>query len=101
MRLDRISSTGNTQAGGAVTLDVSDEAINHKFSIEVSATPTTGTLTISGAGVNSETFVDIGTIDLTSADLVKLTYGMYDKFKFTPTSFDAGKTYDIHISSWE
>ena len=101
MRVDNQSSITNTQAGGAVVVAVSKRAYNHQFNFEVSATPTTGTVTISGKGINSSTYSDIGTVDLTSTALVKLTYGVYQSFKFTPTSLDADKNFSVHITSWE
>lgn len=90
-----------TQADGAWTALVDDGLLYHQIQVEVSATPSTGTLAVAVRATGAVAFVTLdGTFDLTSANLVKTFGPMFiAEIKFTPANFDAGKTYNVSITS--
>lgn len=92
-----------TQALGAVVFDLSDgysHMRDHQLAIEVSETPTAGTLTISVIPVGMTDYIDLATtIDMTNGPYIVSFSAYCDKVKITPTSFDANKTYDVGLTS--
>jgi hypothetical protein len=95
-----------TQAAGATTLQVQKTAGFYQIYVETSATPTAGTLAVSYACEGSNTFMPLLdaeeaaiTINLTAPQPVVVEGVFIDKFKFTPTGFDADKTYKVFVAT--
>lgn len=94
------TTTGKTQANGVFT--VSPYAAgkvppyNTTIAVECSATPTAGTLTIEYRAPGMTQWKAFTTISLVTP--VDPTIGGYAyEFRFTPTGFDADKTYSVSI----
>lgn len=104
---NKTSLTGLTQAGGAQTLTLSAGDQNfYQIYITTSAAPTAGTLALSVAYPDSNTFValkdaDGNAISITMNDpqAVVVEYAVISKLRVTPTSFDADKTYSVFVLS--
>jgi hypothetical protein len=104
-----------SQADGAQALGLRLEVANsssateglvnptkHQIQIEESATPSAGTLAIAGRNPGATDHALIGTVNLTDvAELLQIIEGVYDSLQFTPTGFDADKTYSIHVVSYQ
>ena len=96
-----------TQALGAFTVELGhhDRACRHQIQVEVSATPSAGTLAVEVRSPKAEDFCPVADniIDLTSTELLKVLsdYAFVAEFRFTPTSFDADKTFNVIITSGE
>ena len=95
-----------TQAAGAVTLEVQQAAGFYQIYVETSATPTAGTLAISYACEDSNTFMPLLdaeevaiTVNLVAPQPVVVEGVFIDRFKFTPTGFDADKTYKVFVAT--
>ena len=88
-----------TLADGAQTIDVSGYERNRvwQIQIEVSATPTAGTLAIGARTPGASSHVSIGTVDLTAAPAIVDFTGFADSFQLTPASLDADKTYSAYV----
>ncbi len=97
------SYTGKSQADGAFTVEKEKiEHIRHtEIQVEVSATPAAGTLAVGVRLPGASTFQTIDTIDLTGSSLIVQYDGVVDAFQFTPASFDAAKTYSVHMVCFE
>lgn len=97
--------TGKKQSDGAFTilLGSKDKACRHQIQVEVSATPSAGTLAVEVRSPGAEDFVPLAnnTFDLTGTELVKVIsdYAFIAEIRFTPTSFDADKTYNVIVTS--
>lgn len=95
------SITGKTQADGAqvIGLQNADSALIHQIHVEVSATPTAGTLTVEVKTPGATDYIAVsGTIDLTSIALFKIE-GLAESIRVTPSGFDADKSYDVYVTS--
>jgi hypothetical protein len=95
------ASTGNTQAAGAVTINVlkADSALLHQIHVEVSATPAAGTLAVAVKTPGAANYITLsGTIDLTDIALFKIE-GLVESIQLTPTGFDGDKTFDVYVAS--
>ena len=97
--------TGKTQADGAqiISLGSNDRFREHQLQIEVSAQPAAGSLAVAVKTPGANVFSHIDSIDLTA---ITATNGKIwqPKFfaceiKFTPTGFDADKTYSVIVAS--
>ena len=78
------------QADGAqtISLEGADRFREHQIQVEVSATPSAGTLTVAFRTPGASEYVDVGTIDLTdSEDYLQYVTGFADSMQFTPASF--------------
>lgn len=98
------SVTGKTQANGAFVLDIPERYRSmgrHQMQVEVSATPTAGTLTVTvkTPGAASYQAVDDNEIDMTGTLIPLLLDGEVESITFTPASFDADKTYSVFLIS--
>ena len=96
-------ATEKTQADGvfSILLGASDRFCRHQVQVEVSATPDAGALAVAVRSPGATDFVALdGAIDMTGTDLLK-TFGpvFVAEIQFTPTSFDAGKTYNVIVVS--
>jgi len=103
-----ISKRNFTTATGTQTIDLKDNNRfdEHQIQIEVSAQPTAGTMAIGikTPGANDygtvEASIDMTAITATAAKLVQFS-GVIETIKFTPASFDEGKTYSVYMVSWK
>ena len=98
------SATAKTQAAGAFALDIParyQSMGRHQIQVEVSATPSAGTLTVTvkTPGAASYQAVDDNAIDLTGTLKPLLLDGEVESITFTPASFDADKTYSVYLIS--
>ena len=103
MKIFNAAVTGRTQAGGAfsVPLGVSDRFCRHQVQVELSAAPSAGTLAVAVRSPGATDFVELDNgFDLTGSDLLK-TFGpcFAAEIRFTPSDFDAGKTYNVIVTS--
>ena len=92
-----------SQADGAfiVELGASDVFCQHQVEVEVSAVPSAGSLAVAVRSPGAREFVPLdGSFDLTGTELLK-TFGpcFADAIRFTPASFDSGKTYNVIVNS--
>lgn len=97
--------TGKTQADGAVSvlLGAFDRYLRHQVQVEVSATPSAGTLAVAVRSPGATGFVTLdGSFDLTGTERLK-TFGpcFAAEIRFTPVGFDADKTYNVILTSGE
>lgn len=94
---------GNKQSDGAFTiaLDSKDSMCRHQVQVELSATPTGGTLAVAVRSPGATEFVALdGVFDLTGTDLLKIFGPVFAaEMRFTPASFDADKTYTVIVTS--
>lgn len=79
---------------------------HHQLQVEVSAQPTAGTLKIEYLSPGSNEYVEVvaSPIDLTvlnKSAVWRLDNLFAESFRFTPTGFDTGKTYNVIIASNE
>ena len=97
------SAEGKTQADGAFELELgaADEYHFHQIQVEVSATPAAGTLTVRARTPGAAAFQDIedGEIDLTGTLQPLELQGRVEALEFSPSGFDAGKTYSVYVAS--
>ncbi|MEI7635891.1 MAG: hypothetical protein WCJ37_01185 [Syntrophus sp. (in: bacteria)] len=97
--------SGKSQADGVFTvlLAGADCFARHQIQVEVSATPADGHLAVAMRSPGAEDFVTLdGAFDLASDDLVKVFGPAFvAEFQFTPTDFDAAKTYNVIVTSGE
>ena len=94
--------SGKTQADGTFVIELSNvtqTANFHQIKASTSAAPSAGTLVISGQAIGEESFDSLGTIDLVNGPLIYTFNGHYDFLQVAPSSFDAGKTYNINLIS--
>lgn len=96
-------TVGRTQADGAFSIELAnaDRFCRHQIQVEVSALPESGQLSVSVRSPGATDFVTLdGTIDLTSADLLK-TFGpvFAAEIRFSPSDFDEDKTYNVIVTS--
>jgi hypothetical protein len=96
------TSADNTQAGGAVDIELkaADRFCYHQVQAQVSATASAGTLDVAIRSPGATDFVSVGTITLTGSELLK-TFGpaFVAEMRFTPSGFDADKTFDVIVTS--
>lgn len=91
-----------TQADGAqtVSLGVFDCAKLHQIQVSVSSTPAAGTLTVAvktpGAATYSDLSWDIDLTDLATNSVFQFA-GYAESIQFTPSGFDADKTYTVYV----
>ena len=94
------TTTGKTQANGAFTVSPYAAGRAAPYSttigIECSATPTAGTLLIEYRLNGMTTWKTFTTINLVTPTDPTINGYAYE-FRFTPTGFDAGKTYSVSI----
>lgn len=97
-------TSGKKQSDGAfsVALGKMDLFTRHQIQVEVSATPTAGTLAVAVRSPGATDYVTVSeSIDMTSTDLIKIITGFafVSDIRFTPSGFDADKTYNVIINS--
>lgn len=94
----QLSLTGKTQANGAQVLDTS-LAYHSRIHIQVetSAQASAGTLTVAIRLPGAQSFATLGVIDLTACPVVVSFVAIAEAIRFTPTSFDSGKTYSVYV----
>jgi hypothetical protein len=102
MQIKTNSLLTKTQADGAQTVSLNqfDCAKLHQIQVIVSATPAAGTLTVAIKTPGASTYSAIPwTIDLTalSTNSVFQLTGFVESIQFTPSGFDADKTYSVYI----
>jgi hypothetical protein len=102
MQIKSTSVLAKTQADGAQTVSLTqfDCAKLHQFQVSTSATPAAGILTVAVKTPGAATYKDLPwTIDLTAlaTTAVFQFYGFAESFQFTPTGFDADKTYTVYV----
>lgn len=97
-----------TQANGAQTLGNRgfEYLPHHQIQIEVSAQPSAGTLKIEYLTPGATEYIEVAgsPIDMTAlnkAAAYRLDNVFVESFRFTPTSFDADKTYGVVVASNE
>ncbi|MFW9899916.1 MAG: hypothetical protein ACFFDY_01355 [Candidatus Thorarchaeota archaeon] len=92
-----------SQADGAQTVSLTDAngALFHQIQFVPSATPViAGTMTVSIKTPGSDTYEDMAsTIDLINGPYTLQINALLDGVKFTPTGYDAAKTYSLYIAS--
>ncbi len=92
-----------TQADGAFEIDLThfENLYRHQMQVEVSATPSAGTLTVKVKTPGATTFQDIdaGVIDLTATLQPLELEARVSALEFTPAGFDADKTYSVIVAS--
>ena len=88
-----------TQANGAQTFDLTgyERADKHQIQLDVSATPSAGTMSVAIRTPGASDYVTLGTIDMVNGPLAAQWVGYADSIKLTPASFDADKTYSAYI----
>jgi len=103
-----LKALAKTQADGAQTLGNKgyEYLPNHQIQIEVSAQPIAGTLKIEYRTPGSTEYIEASgsPVDLTALNkgaAFRLDNVFSDSFRITPASFDAAKTYSVHIVSNE
>jgi hypothetical protein len=93
--------TGKAQADGAfvITPDSSDIMCRYQVEVEVDAVPSAGSLAVAVRSPGAREFVTLdGSFDLTGTDLLKIFGPCFAaEIRFTPVSFDSGKTYNVHV----
>ncbi|MBW2342510.1 MAG: hypothetical protein JRF53_00595 [Deltaproteobacteria bacterium] len=98
---------GKSQADGAqtISLGTDDRFREHQIQLEVSATPSAGSLDVSIKTPGATDFASLGnigdhTIDMTDSTQYILQFkGYATAIKVTPTGFDADKTYSVYVCS--
>jgi hypothetical protein len=92
-----------TQADDAFTISLGASHIFccHQIQVEVSATPSAGTLKVAVRSPNSTAFTALdGSFDLTGTELLKTFGPCYAaEIRFTPSGFDSDKTYNVIVTS--
>ena len=95
-----IEDKGQADGVQTITLGVYDVARLHQIQVELSATPAAGTLTVGVKTPGASEYVDLThTIDLVNGPYLYQVYGFVEALRFTPASFDAGKTYSVYVQS--
>lgn len=101
--LFREEALSKSQADGSFTiaLGASDFFCRHQIQVEVSATPSAGTLAVAVRSTNATEFVALdGSFDLTGSELLKIFGPCFAaEIRFTPSGFDTGKTYNVIVTS--
>ena len=92
-----------TQADGSfeLPLGVADKFFHHQIQVELSATPSSGELTVEVKSPGAQDYSPLdGEFDLADGSLVK-TFGpaFVSSFRFTLTNFDADKTVSVTVVS--
>jgi hypothetical protein len=103
-----LKALAKTQANGAQALGNRgfEYLPHHQIQIEVSAQPSAGTMKIEYLTPGATEYVEVSgsPVDLTAlnkAAAYRLDNVFVESFRFTPTSLDADKTYNIVIASNE
>lgn len=94
--------SGQTQAGGAVIVDLTQSRFyrEHQIQIDPSNDPDAGTMEVFIRTPGAMLFVSIGTMDLTdSSERVMQFTGFCDAVKLEPSGFDPEKTYTAVVYS--
>lgn len=96
------ATTGKTQANGVFTVSPYAAGRAAPYSttigIECSATPSAGTLLVEYRLNGMTTWVTASTVNLVSSPTtISIISGYPFEFRFTPTSFDADKTYSVTV----
>lgn len=95
-KLEEISQADSPQTVSLHTAGFSKSFWQIQF--ELSATPTSGTATISVRVPGATNFVDFDTtVDLTSNDLLYTFDGIFEEIKITTSGLDADKTYNAYF----
>lgn len=98
---EEVLSKAQADGSFSIALGASDFFCWHQIQVEVSATPSAGTLAVAVRSTNATEFVALdGSFDLTGSELLK-TFGpcFAAEIRFTPAGFDAGKTYNVIVTS--
>lgn len=96
-----ISNVSQADGAQTVLLEFDDHFCRHQVQVEVSATPSAGTLAVAVRSPGATDFVTLdGAFDLTGTELLK-TFGpvFAAELRFTPANFDAAKTYSVIVTS--
>ncbi len=103
-----LKALAKTEATGAQTLGNRgfEYLPHHQIQIEVSAQPSAGTLKIEYLSPGSTEYVEVSgspvaLTTLNKAAAFRLDDVFVDSLRFTPTSFDADKTYNVIVTSNE
>jgi hypothetical protein len=103
-----LKALAKTQAGGAQTLGNKgfDYLPFHQIQVEVSAQPSAGTLKMEILTPGATEYIEVSgspvdLTDLNKAAAWRLDNVFVESFKFTPTDFDAAKTYSVIVTSNE
>jgi len=94
------SVADKAQTDGAQTFALEPGHRVHQIQFEPSATPSAGTMTFKIRTPGADEYYEIDSIDLTDiTDYMVTITAFADSLIATPTSFDAGKTYSLHVFS--
>lgn len=96
------SVVDKAQADGAqvISLGADDKYREHQIQLEVSAVPDAGSLDVAIKTPGATAFKTIETIDMTDInDHLKQFKYYASQIQFTPTGFDAAKTYSVYMAS--
>lgn len=95
------SVTDKAQADGAqsISLGADDRFRQHQIQVEVSATPSAGSLAVAVKTPGASAFQEIGAIDLTATLKPMQFSGLAAEIQLTPSGFDADKTYSVYVAS--
>jgi len=95
-----LKKTGLDQAAGAQIFDLEgwEGSFQHQLQIDVSETPTAGTLAVHVRTPGAADYVLLDSaIDMSSTALIATFEAFADSIKIVPDSFDGGKTYDAYL----
>jgi len=90
------------QLGGpqTISLEGADRYREHQLQLQVSATPTGGTLDVAIRSPGAAAFASIGSIDMTDPTKYVLQFTAFmAELKLTPSGFDVLKTYSVYLTS--
>ncbi|MCK9325578.1 MAG: hypothetical protein M0P69_08760 [Bacteroidales bacterium] len=97
------TATSKTQAGGAFVFSIPTALQGlkeHQLQVEVSATPTAGTLSIGVKSVGASEYATLSsTIDLVNGPYLVRFTATAESIRITPNSFDAAKTYNVILNT--
>ena len=97
--LDHKTEIGKTQAGGAFTITVSPDAVEHQISVDITGSPTAGTLTVAARPPGGSAYQSVnGVIDLVNGPLINTLFGHFDSLQFTPSGYD-GTSFDVIVNT--
>lgn len=102
-RTHPITVSGKTQADGAFIVPLSghEAAESYQINLEVSGAPNAGSLAVGVRGPGGTAYYSIGSIDMTDTTerLMIIKDLAISALQFTPTSFDADKTYTVIVTA--
>jgi len=97
------SVTGKTQANGAFAFAMPTHLQclrHHQLQLEVSATPTGGSLAVAVKSVGASGYATFSSgLNMTAAPPIYEFTGYVESIRITPSGFDADKTYSLILNS--